>query len=103
MVVTPSFDTLRVVLKEASFADSGSFARWAADGIAYVSGIVCGNNGERVMRGIAFETAYSGKTYPEKIFSEEFFPLGYFTREQTAVTALRLCKAQEITQEIIHS
>ena len=63
-----------------SFSDAGFFASWAADGIAYVSGLYDPTGGKAVMGGTG-----------EGIFS----PLDLYTREQAILTALRLWHCAE--------
>lgn len=64
-----------------NFADKDTFAPWAKDSISYVNGIICGDNNQRVMQGVS---------------SNRFSPLGYYTREQSIITILRLFNANNM-------
>lgn len=63
------------------FSDKDTFAPWATYGITNVNSIICGLNGERVMQGVS---------------QDRFLPLGYYTREQTVLTILRLYRAENL-------
>ena len=64
--------------EEKSFDDRASFADWAAEGIGAITRIVGG--GTPVMQGVS-----------ESLFA----PLGTYTREQAALTMLRLFRAMQ--------
>lgn len=61
------------------FTDANTFADWSAEEITVVSAIVCGENDERLMRGVN---------------GDRFDPEGSFTVEQSVMTLLRLTKAE---------
>lgn len=61
--------------QSASFADEGSFASWAAEGIAFVSGLTDPTTGGAVMGGTG---------------NGSFSPTASYSREQAILTALRL-------------
>lgn len=58
-----------------NFADAGDFAPWAADGIAFVSGLTDPTTGGKVMGGTG---------------SGGFSPTAPYSREQAILTSLRL-------------
>lgn len=60
------------------FRDSGQFAPWAAEAIAYVSSVRTPDTNQPVMGGVG---------------GKQFDPFGTYTREQAFITAYRLFQA----------